>query len=628
MAKPSRFLEEETRLAGRYSKSVLRTLSSAYKPYFAPISFFLLIGFCGRAFLMFNANLVGYWVDSFCRAPAHCRPVPSALQGFSNQQFVFLMVATTLLGLLLTLIFRIGFARRSARAISTLYDEVTLRTSRLPMSFFDSTPAGRIITRFSSDYGNVFRMFGGPLAEFIGIIFDLIAMLFLITLASPYYLPICIFIAALNYAVYRLNRERLRRERRLLSANRSPSIAHFAETTQGASTIRAYLKQGGFASRFSKLNDLFLNQKLRTTGVILGFSFQMNTLTALLLLVIGVSGYWMTNSGLVSIGSIAVAFSFITLSGNTLQMFFEWVAQFEEAMIGVERLDNYLQHPIESGLNLPASRQYLTAHPSYTEKQEKEALSSTLFKEKNAAVDIRGLWFRYREDLPFVLKGLNLQVAAGERLGVIGRTGSGKTSLIQALFYLYPVDRGDIKIDGHAPRFSERNSDDPNRIDLNIYRRAIALISQEPTLFKGSLRENLDLAGSKSDAELLEVMSKVGLSEWLQAQPQGLHSEIEERGRNLSMGERQLVCMARCLLQASPIVVMDEATSSVDPQSEEILVRATQEFFADRTQIIVAHRLSTRQHCHRILWLQNGEVKMLGTPDEVLPIFEKARLQI
>jgi ABC-type multidrug transport system fused ATPase/permease subunit len=134
------------------------------------------------------------------------------------------------------------------------------------------------------------------------------------------------------------------------------------------------------------------------------------------------------------------------------------------------------------------------------------------------------------------------------------------------------------------------------------------------------------MSGGFSDDLLIAALGRVGLMGWFKNQPKGLESQIEERGKNLSQGERQLICMARCLLQSSPVIVMDEATSSVDPQSEEIMVRATREFFKDRTQIIVAHRLSTLDYCDRILWLHKGEIKMLDTPKKVIPVFERSKL--
>ncbi|WP_374030037.1 ABC transporter ATP-binding protein [Bdellovibrio bacteriovorus] len=600
---------------GGYSKTLFETLKFAYQPFLARILFCLIIGIIGRGLLLGNTNVIGYWVDTIVGKS-------NPLSGFTSAQIITLLFAMAITGFVFTLIFRVSFSRLSAQAISSFYDEVTLRTSRLPMGFFDNTPAGRIITRFSSDYGNVFRLFGGPLAEFISIIFDLTMMIALITVANPIYLVFVVFIGFMNYAVYKLNQQKLRTSRRELSASRSPSIAHFAETTQGASTIRSFRRQRSFAERFERLDRHFLTQKMNTTKSLLSFSLQMNSLTAFLLLITGVSAYFMVEKGWATVGSVGVAFSFIALSGNTVQMFFEWLTQFEEAMIGVERLDQYMRMDLEKGSLLPSTAKFATGHPTYAPSVEKYLEHRQLTEDRNASVQVQDVWFRYREDLPWVLKGVNFEVKAGERLGIVGRTGSGKSSLIQALFYLYPVDKGHISINNHQPKLAESASG----VDLNLYRQSMSFISQEPILFQGSLRFNLDIEGQISDERLLAVLDQVGLREWVLGQPDGLMMKIEERGKNLSLGERQLLCMARCLLQKAPIVIMDEATSSVDPQSEEIMVKATEEFFSDRTQIIIAHRLSTLAKCDRILWLQNGEIVALGPTQEVLPRFKNAEL--
>jgi ABC-type multidrug transport system fused ATPase/permease subunit len=485
------------------------------------------------------------------------------------------------------------------------------------MRFFDTNPVGRIVTRFSSDYGNVFRLFGGPFAELLSIIFDLACMVILVSVASLYYLPIIALIAVFNYFVYRMNRDRLRVERRDLSASRSPSIAHFAETTQGASTIRIFGRQLTFLKRFIQLSDRFQKQRVSAAAAVLIFSMQMSLLTGVLLLITGLAGYEMAKQGMVSIGSIGVAFTFIVLSGTSIQMFFEWMAQFEEAMTGVERLNDYLVRPLEPGSKLPSWRSFPTKHPAYAVNEEEELKRQRLVSAPAAAVSVEDLWFRYAPDLPIVLKGINAQIRPGEKIGIVGRTGSGKSSFVQALFHMYPFEKGRIAIDGHAP----------GDVDLQLYRRAIALIAQEPTLFRGSLRENLDLAGAHSDDEINEALDRVGLGDWLNERGTvGLKFNIEEKGRNLSAGERQLLCMARCLLQDAPVVILDEATSSVDPQSEEILVDATEKFFADRTVIIIAHRLSTLEKCDRVLWLHQGEVKMFDEASRVLPVFRATQL--
>jgi ABC-type multidrug transport system fused ATPase/permease subunit len=623
---PRSFLDQETAFRGRYSKEVFETLSHAYRPFFVKSILLLITGFLGRILMLSNANVIGFWVDSFCNPKQmQCKPVPSLFRGLSNSGFLTVLIAMTFGGFLLLALYRIAFSRMSANAISSLYDETTLRTSRQPIQFFDQNPVGRIVTRFSSDYSNVFRLFGGPLAEFCAIIFDLISMIILVCVASPFYIPIIVSIGFINYGIYRLNRDRLRVERRELSASRSPSIAHFSETTQGASIIRVFARQSVFLKRFLQLNDRFLWQRLRTQKAVLGFSLQMSTTTALLLVVTGVAGYQLVKMGLVSVGSVGVAFTFIVLSGTSIQMFFEWLAQFEEAMTGVERLDNYLRRPLEPGLKLPASRQFLTEHPVYARDEEDELMRSRLVDRPCAGIRVENLWLRYGDENPFVLKGLDFTIEPGEKIGIVGRTGSGKTSFVQALFQLYPFAKGRILIDGKEAEIGQ-GSDGHPRADLSLFRRSIALISQEPTLFRGTLRQNLDFSGRVSEARLRDALARVGLSPWLNDQPNGLDAVIEERGRNLSAGERQLLCMARCLLQDAPIVVMDEATSSVDPQSEEILVRATREFFKDRTQIIIAHRLSTLEHCDRVLWLHQGEIRAFDKPEKVVPIFRSTEL--
>ncbi len=624
--KPQYLSDGEGEKQLEFRKEIYSTLLNAYRPFLYRIFLVLIIGLIGRALLLGNTNIIGYWVDSFCTGP-DCHQPPLFVEGFTSEKYVWLLLSMTLLGLIATLTFRVVFSRLSARAVSSIYDETTLRTSRYSMGFFDSTPAGRIITRFSSDYGNVFRLFGGPLAEFVSIIFDLIMMITLIAVANTWYLLPVAFIALLNFAVYKFNQKRLRTLRRDLSANRSPSIAHFAETAQGASTIRSFRRIQSFTDRFLRLDKILIDQKLKTTTAILGFSMQMNALTALLFLITGLMAYFLIQNNSASVGSIGVAFTFITLSGNTVQMFFEWLTQFEEALIGLERLDKYIRKEIEPGAKLPHSTQFKTNHPVY-KKDEEQLLSQTqLITEKSAPLSIKGLWFRYAPELPWVLKDINLDIQSGERLGVIGKTGSGKSSLIQAIFHLYPIDQGQIKIGAFTPQLRlDKTESETDEVDLQAFRRSVSFISQEPILFIGTLRYNLDINHQFSDGHLLAILSKVGLDEWVRNHPQGLDLKIEERGKNLSLGERQLICMARCLLQNTPVVIMDEATSSVDPQSEEIMVKATDEFFQGKTQIIIAHRLSTLEKCNRVLWIQDGEIKKLGPTKEVLREFEKSGL--
>ncbi len=620
--KEKTFVDEETRFQGAYNKNVFRTLMMSYRQHGTSFFILILMGLIGRILILSNTTVIGFWADSYCKGDL-CKPVPQVLQSFLSQNYIHLLLGLACAGFVVTLIYRILFSRLSAKAVSTFYGEVTYRVSRFPMSFFDRTPVGRVVTRFSSDYGNVFRMFGGPLAEFFAIIFDILAVFTLILLMQPIYLPAFILMAVLNYFIYKLNKSKIRESRRLLSYYRSPSISHFAETTQGAATIRVYGKEKSFSERFFRLDSTLLSQKLKTNVVLMSFAFQMTALTALMLLITGVASYFLMKAGIVSLGSIGVALTFVGIAGGSIQMFFDWMAQLEEAMTGVERLDQYLRMDLEQGTALPKDAIFETGH---THEQQNEPRNEQLNHAKALSVRIENLSFRYGKDLPLILKNVSLQIRAGEKIGVIGRTGSGKSSLIQALLYLYPIDEGRIQLDGFEPRLNLSLPYEKTQISLAQYRRLISMIAQDPVLFRGTLRENLSFENMKSDAELVHVLKEVGLAPWFMAQPLGLETFIDERGKNLSMGEKQLICMARCVLKDAPVIIMDEATSSIDPHSEELLTAATKRFFEGRTQIIIAHRLSTIAHCDRIVWLKNGELVAVDKPEIILPKFESSQL--
>lgn len=604
--------EEKGESGKQFSKAVYDTLSKAYRPYRTALFFALALGLAGRILILGQANIIGYWVDSLCKAPAQCTP-HSQFMNWGHNDYLILLAAMCALGFSFTLVFRILFSRYSAYAVSSIYDWVTFKTSRFPIRFFDENPAGRIITRFSSDYGTVFRLFGGPLAEFLSIIFDLVCILILIVASSYYFIVPLVIIIFLNLVIYKKNIHKLRGERRALSASRSPSISHFAESTQGATTIKISGRSDTFRQRFDFLDRFYVNQRLKTNIEILKFSFQMNTLSSLLLLLVGVLSFYLIKDGKISAGAIGASFGLIVYSGNTIQMFFEWLAQLEEGVIGVERLSQYLSKDIEYG----QKPEYLQQLPTLIRSPELLTKLSTSQAKAGARgtgdLILDNLWFRYSPELPWILNGISLKIHFGEKIGIIGRTGSGKTSLIQSLFLLYPYEKGRILINGKEPIID---------LDLTAYRYNYSYISQDPVLFQGTLRENLDPLKQISEAELMQTLVQVGYVADTQ-DTYMLETRIEERGKNLSVGEKQLLCLARTLLQKAPIVIMDEATSSVDPHSEELMVRATEEFFSDRTVIIIAHRLSTLEKCDRIVWLDKGEIRKIGPAHQVIDEFKK-----
>lgn len=605
----NRFEKVET---GGFRHQVFKTLFLAYYPYRMGLVLCFVLGFAGRLMLLANTNILGHWVDH---------------QLQDSQYYLSLMFGLSVTGFIMVWYFRVYFSRISSLSVSQLYDEVTIRTSRYPMSFFDRTPSGRIMTRFSSDYGNVFRLFGGPLAEFFSILFDLIAMVLLAIYSNKLFIVIVILFGTLNFFLFRMNQQKMRQARRELSASRSPSIAHFSESAHGVSLIRIFDKLQIFQKRFADLDSFYLLKRIQSVKTVMTYAVQMNFLTGLMLLLTGLASVYLLEHGWVSLGSIAVAFTFILLSGNTVQMFFEWLSQLEEALVGVERLDQYLRNDLEQGALIPTQSRFLTTHqPSQYENfsiQPAQKIDPLVA----GTVEVQNLHFRYDPQGPWILQNVSLQIKAHEKIGIIGRTGSGKTSFIQCLFHLYPLAEGQIQVSGKSAAMTSSDFEKPNHMSLEEFRKLMCFVSQDSSLFRGSLRQNLDLEHTKSDEEIKALIARMGIRTGILSENLDLQMRIEERGKNLSLGERQLICLARAALTTSAVLILDEATSSIDPQTEEIVEHALENLFQSRTQIIIAHRLSTLRSCDRVLWLHHGRVVMFDETQKVLEHFRNSDLQ-
>jgi ABC-type multidrug transport system fused ATPase/permease subunit len=593
----SKFFDPESRFQGGFGHAVFDAIVLAYRPYFNIIVAVVALGFLARGTLLFIPNVMGFWADSLCQGSKVCHAPPSFLEGFNNLHFVSLVAGMTLVGFLSNSLFRIGIARTGTRAASGLYDLVTARASQFPMGFFDKTPLGRILTRFSVDYAAVFRMAGGPMGELICIVYDLMFAVIFVAVASPFYLPVVGLAILATTLLFRFNRARLRQDRRLVSAVRGPAIAHFSESAQGAVSVRAAARGASFLGEMQGRQNEYLKQRARTFFSVQTFGLKSHTLTCVLLLATGALGVVLVLKGYASAPTIAVAFTFVTLTSTTLQQLFEYLASLDEALTGVERLSEYLIRPTESSV-------------------------VTNFEGSDAALRVDDLVFHYPGG-PSVLHDVSFCISQGQTLGVVGRTGSGKSSLVQALLFLYPWEQGKIWLP--IP--------DGTNKDLLNYRSQWGFLPQEPILFRGSLLENVfgfqKNVHKFTDEEICILFSELNLERFLfpggrKASKTNLWHNlksfvVEERGQNLSLGERQLLCLARLILQKRPLAVLDEATSHIDPETEKVLQSVSERYLKRQTKVLVAHRLNTVESCDQILWLEKGRVRDFGSPMHVLP---------
>lgn len=630
-----KLLDEDSIFQGKYSKSIFETIAWSFRPFKLAVILLLIMGLTGRLVLLGLANVFGIWADSFC-VGNECPGVPIWMSGFQHQDFLFLLVGMLTFGFLLNTFFRVFISRVGSHAVSRLYDELTFHTSRLPISFFDSTPAGRIMTRFGSDYASIFRMAGGPLGEFLCLVFDLIAISLLAVLANVYFGFVILLLLVLNAVSYKIFNQRLRKERRELARSRSPSVALFSETYQGTRVIKSFKRESSFLSSFLKLVDLYTNQKVRTVAWIQGYASTMGFSTALVFLITGWFGLKALEAKEVTAGELAVVFTFILILSTTIQQFFEWLSNLEEAFTGVERMDQYLRSPIEAGVvkrensylkdlraRFVSSDSHGSGRPSFVGSIRNESIALN-----HPAVAFRNVSLVYETTGVQVLHNVSFSVALGQSLGVVGRTGSGKSSILQVLFGLYPIASGMVEILGEVMT-KVYSKDDVIRFNVEELRRKIGFIPQEPTLIRGTLAENIlgPLATSQVERQRLEsILDEVGLSSRLSDRMKGTSSlldiAVSEQGANFSAGERQLMALARVLLMDCQVVVLDEATSAVDPETESLVMSTLSSKLIGKSKIIIAHRLETLNQCDVGLWIDQGSVICQGSIEEVIARFK------
>uniref|UniRef100_A0A672M449 ABC-type glutathione-S-conjugate transporter n=1 Tax=Sinocyclocheilus grahami TaxID=75366 RepID=A0A672M449_SINGR len=456
-----------------------------------------------------------------------------------------------------------------------------------PQSFFDTTPIGRIINRFSKDIYVIDEVLPSTILMFLGTFFASLSTMIVIICSTPIFALVIGPLALIYFFVQRFYVATSRQLKRLESVSRSPIYSHFSETITGTSVIRAY----GRNAAFVLMSDMKVdeNQKSyypgivsnRWLGVRIEFIGNCIVLFAALLAVIG--------KDKLSPGLVGLSVSYALQVTMSLNWMVRMTSDLESNIVAVERVKEYSETQTEAPWIVTDKQ----PPPDWPPKGNVEFVDYSV---------------RYREGLDLVLRNISLKVEGGEKIGIVGRTGAGKSSMTLCLFRLLEAADGEIVID--EVKISE--------IGLHDLRSKLTIIPQEPVLFSGTLRMNLDPFEKYSDEEVWKALELSHLKRFVSNQTSKLDLECSEGGENLSVGQRQLVCLARALLRKTRILVLDEATAAVDLETDDLIQSTIRTQFEDCTVFTIAHRLNTIMDYTRVLVLDKGQIAEFDTPTNLM----------
>ncbi|GAB0192161.1 ATP-binding cassette sub-family C member 2 [Grus japonensis] len=544
-------------------------------------SFWVAMGYVGQYVAFVGTNL---WLSAWTNDAQHYlnQTYPVEQRDLRIGVFGALGVSQALFLLFATIL----SAQGAMRASRVMHQQLLSNILRAPMSFFDTTPTGRIVNRFAKDIFTIDETIPMSFRSWLSCFMAIISTLLMITLATPFFALVIIPLSVFYYFVLRFYISTSRQLRRLDSVTRSPIYSHFGETVSGLSVIRAY----GHQERFLQQNEstMDINQKSvyswiisnRWLAIRLEFVGSLVVFFSALLAVI--------SKGTLDGGIVGLSVSSALNVTQTLNWLVRTSSELETNIVAVERVHEYTKVKNEA--------------PWVTKKRPPRGWPS---KGEIQFVDYK---VRYRPELELVLQGITCNIGSTEKVGVVGRTGAGKSSLTNCLFRVLEAAGGTIIID----------EVDIATIGLHDLRQNLTIIPQDPVLFTGTLRMNLDPFDQYTDEEVWKALELAHLKTYVQDLPEGLLHLVSEGGENLSVGQRQLVCLARALLRKAKILILDEATAAVDLETDHLIQTTIRSEFVDCTVLTIAHRLHTIMDSNRVMVLQAGRIVEYDSPEELL----------
>lgn len=470
------------------------------------------------------------------------------------------------------------------RAANRIHKRAFKAVIASPLRYFDVNPSGRILNRFSIDLERIESSLSRHISRYLDAILNMIFKIGFIC----WNIPAMTFAAIptlFAYSKFFLFTQPASRDiARLSSISRSPMFAFFRECVRGRTAIRGHDRINEFSANFLEkvqtAQRVSISARYMKSFTDIHFAF----LAAIFVATTTASLIYLSHRKMIDAALAGLILVFSNEFLGNLRSISRGTSEIENAMVSVERLYDVSLLPPEPSVNHEIQLDESTEWPTA------------------GKVEFSGVWARYNNDLPWVLKNVNFEIAGGKHSALMGRTGSGKSSIIQAISRNFMTEKGKILIDGI----------DIRSVPLDRLRKSIAYVSQEPTLIMGTLRENLDRNFEHTDAVIWNALECSHMAAAVRELPQGIHTLVHENGLNFSVGQRQLLCLARALISKTKIIVLDEATASVDVETDALIQDTIQSAFAECTAIIIAHRPSSAAHCDQVITLSEGQV-LTGT---------------
>uniref|UniRef100_A0AC35TFX7 ABC transmembrane type-1 domain-containing protein n=1 Tax=Rhabditophanes sp. KR3021 TaxID=114890 RepID=A0AC35TFX7_9BILA len=586
------YMSTETMTKGKFKFSI-------YFSYFKKMNLYLFLGYLLFYFgySLFTA-IRSFWLTAWSNQNLeNAPPIEQGIWYLTSVGRLGVYAGIGVIELITLAVSYFLFSYAAVKASRNLHYPLLNRLLKAPLSFYDKTPIGRIINRLGSDIDIIDSRLPASLKMVLMSISSIAQALVIITISSPWFI---IIFSGLGFFYFWILKSFMLTSRQLQgisSTNKSPLISSFQETIQGVSSIRAYGATNRFSLGFKDKLNTFIGSKYYSLMSNRWLSIRIETIGNIVVLSTCLLSIWSAKTGAISAGLLGLAISYVFNFSSMLNMLLRLFAEMENCIVAVERISEY-SNKIES-----EGDWYV-----YDQDYQK---SGQVWPSRGQ-ISFRNYSTKYRPELPLALKRINLEFKAGDRIGIVGRTGSGKSSLINGILRIIEPVEGQIVVDGV----------DLSTMGLHQIRSKITIIPQDSALFSGTIKSNLDPFNEFEDEDIWKCLEISHLKNFVNSQPKKLDYEVSEGGSNLSNGQAQLISLCRALLRKNSncILILDEATASIDFDTDELIQKTIHKEFSHHTVLTICHRIDSILGYDKVLVLEDGEVAEFDTPKHLLSI--------